>query len=60
MTGLSNVTFDDPSLTASKRHLVALCEGILKRNLGIKWRCYSRADVPSEIFELMKSMSRGT
>lgn len=54
ITGLRNLTFTDPSLTASKKYITSLCEGILRRNLNIKWRCYSRADAPSEIFELMK------
>lgn len=54
ITGLKNLSFVDPSLTASKKYITSLCEGILRRNLNIKWRCYSRADVPLEIFELMK------
>lgn len=54
ITGVRNLTFADPSLTASKKYITALCEGILRRNLNIKWRCYSRADIPSEVFELMQ------
>ncbi len=53
-TGVRNVSFGDPTLTASKKYLVELCEGILRKKLDIKWHCYSRVDVPSEIFELMK------
>jgi len=52
--GVRNVSFADPTLTASKKYIVDLCEGILRRKLDIKWHCYSRVDVPSEIFELMK------
>lgn len=54
VTGVKNVSFGDPTLTASKRYLAGFCEGMLRRNLDIKWHCYSRVDVPSEIFELMK------
>ena len=54
ITGVRNLTFSDPTLTASQKHLISLCEGIIRRNLNIKWRCYSRADVLPEMFELMK------
>jgi len=54
ITGIRNVSFGDPTLTASKRYITDLCEGILKRNLNIKWHCYSRVDTPFEVFDLMR------
>ncbi len=59
ITGRRYVTFADPSLTASSKYLIELCEEILKRNLNIKWRCYSRADAPPKVFELMKRAGCG-
>ena len=53
ITGIHNVSFADPTLTASKKYLADLCEAIIRKKLNIKWHCYSRVDVPSEIFELM-------
>lgn len=54
ITGVRNVSFGDPTLTASKKYITELCEGILRRNLNIKWHCYSRVDTPFEVFDLMR------
>ena len=51
ITGSRYVTFADPSLTAGSKYLTELCEEILRRNLNIKWRCYSRADVPPKVMK---------
>ena len=54
ITGERNVTFKDPSLTINKRFVAELCENIIKRNLNIKWHCYSRVDIDTNLLVLMK------
>jgi len=54
ITGERNVTFKDPSLTINKRFVTELCENIIKRNLNIKWLCYSRVDIDTNLLVLMK------
>jgi hypothetical protein len=54
ITGERNVTFKDPSLTINKRFVTELCENIIKRNLNIKWLCYSRVDIDTKLLVLMK------
>lgn len=43
--GFDRFLFLDDLITISKKRLLALCEGIAP--LGIKWRCYARADTTS-------------
>ena len=54
ITGERSVTFKDPSLTINKRFVAELCENIIKRNLNIKWHCYSRVDIDTNLLVLMK------
>jgi anaerobic magnesium-protoporphyrin IX monomethyl ester cyclase len=54
ITGLRNVSFKDSSLTINKSFVRALCDGILERNLNIRWNCYSRADMSHELIAYMR------
>ncbi len=53
-TGVRNVSFTDSSLTISKKFVTALCEGMLARNLDLRWRCYSRVNIDTDILRLMR------
>jgi radical SAM superfamily enzyme YgiQ (UPF0313 family) len=55
VTGIRYVSFIDPSLTISKSYVRELCEKIIKRNMNIKWVCYSRVDIDLELLKLMKT-----
>ncbi|MCL5256397.1 MAG: B12-binding domain-containing radical SAM protein [Chloroflexi bacterium] len=44
--GFDHFLFLDDLITINKNRLLALCEGI--RPLGIKWRCYARADTTTK------------
>lgn len=51
---LGEVFFEDDTFTADPKHVRAICELILERNLKITWSCNARADVPLELLQLMK------
>ncbi|MBT5400728.1 radical SAM protein [bacterium] len=53
ISGLRHVSFGDSSLTVNKNFVRALCDGILERNLNIKWNCYSRADIRLDVLDYM-------
>jgi radical SAM superfamily enzyme YgiQ (UPF0313 family) len=44
----------DSSFTVNQRHVVGICEEILRRNLTLKWSCQSRVNIDVEILKLMK------
>jgi len=54
VTGIRYVSFIDSSLTITKSYVSELCDKIIKRNMNIKWICYSRVDIDLEILKLMK------
>ncbi len=54
-TGIRNVSFSDSSLTLNKKYITKLCEKIMERNLNIRWKCYSRADINFDILRIMKN-----
>ena len=37
--------FNDDTFTASKRHVIDVCDEMIKRGITIPWACYSRADL---------------
>lgn len=41
--GVRGVYFDDDTFVVSKKHVVAICDEIIKRNLNIKWSCMGDA-----------------
>jgi radical SAM superfamily enzyme YgiQ (UPF0313 family) len=51
---LREIMFETDTLTASPRHLRALCEEMLKRGLKITWSCNTRVDMDLSLLPLMK------
>jgi len=51
---LGEVFFEDDTFTADPRHVKAICEEILARNLKITFSANARADVPEDLLVLMK------
>ena len=53
--GYKEVFIRDENFTVSKERVKAICEGILRRDLGLSWICSSRIDaVDKELLLLMK------
>jgi radical SAM superfamily enzyme YgiQ (UPF0313 family) len=50
------INFCDETLTVNRDRMIAICEGILERNLNIGWKCSTRVDYVD--FELLKLMKR--
>ncbi len=53
-TGLRNVAFADSSFTASKKFIQEFCRKVVEKNMNIRWRCYSRANIEFNLLETMK------
>ncbi|HLD29457.1 MAG TPA: radical SAM protein [bacterium] len=53
-TGCRNVIIMDSTFTLNRRRVEEFCEEVLRKDLRIKWHCYSRADVAPDIFRIMK------
>jgi radical SAM superfamily enzyme YgiQ (UPF0313 family) len=47
--GIREISFVDDVFTINRKRLVALCEGIVERNLEFTWFCNSRADQVNRI-----------
>ena len=47
--GIKEISFVDDVFTINRRRLVALCKGIVERNLDFTWFCNSRADQVNQI-----------
>ena len=43
-TGAKFITCLDSLFTVPRQRLTALCDELVRRNLGVKWICYARAD----------------
>ncbi len=53
--GYREICFKDFNMTASRSHVVSICEELLRRNSPFAWRCASTVDrVDDELAELMK------
>lgn len=53
--GVNVVSFEDDDFVLNKEHVTEICEGIIRRNLKIKWACHARVDeVPPELLIVMK------
>lgn len=52
--GIEGINFLDLTFTADTRHTRAVCQEMIKRNLGLKWWCESRANIPLDLLEIMK------
>ncbi len=52
--GVKAVLFRDPEFALCRDRVVRICEGILKRGLGLVWRCETRMDdIDEELVTLM-------
>ncbi len=51
---LKEVMFETDTFTASRKHVVGICEEILKRRLEVTWSCNCRTDVDLKLLALMK------
>jgi radical SAM superfamily enzyme YgiQ (UPF0313 family) len=53
--GQRSFIFWDDLFTANKKHVIEFCEGLLKRNLNIKWVCLARLNtLDREMIDIMK------
>ena len=53
---INHINFVDEVITLDKNHMRAICEGILKRNLNIRWQAATRVNtVDDELLKLMHS-----
>ena len=53
--GIRDYRFFDEGITANRRAVTALCEGILDRGWKLSWNCFSRVDrVDPELLRLMR------
>lgn len=51
---LQEVMFETDTFTASPKHVLGVCEEILKRNLKIVWSCNVRVDIDLDLLPIMK------
>ncbi len=51
--GIKGFKFQDDSLTLNKKHVVSLCDEIIRRKLDIFWWCDSRADIQYDLLGKM-------
>ncbi|MDO8538477.1 MAG: radical SAM protein [archaeon] len=52
---LKSVLFNDDTLPANRKHLIDLCNLMIKEKLDFPWSCYSRVDtIDKQMAELMK------
>jgi len=47
------IYFDDASISTNKRHILELCNEIIRRNLNIRWSCMVDPYISDEIIEAM-------
>lgn len=53
--GVNVVTFEDDDFTASREHVLSICDEFIRRKLDIRWICHARIDeVTPEIMRVMK------
>ena len=53
--GVRNISFADDYFTLNRKRLFEVCEGLIKKDIKIKWQAYSKAGgVPKELFGLLK------
>ncbi|MCU0595770.1 MAG: B12-binding domain-containing radical SAM protein, partial [Desulfobacterota bacterium] len=49
------INFLDLTFTANPKHVRAVCQEIIQRDLKIKWWCESRVNIPLELLDIMKA-----
>ena len=53
--GFTEITIEDDLFTLYRKHFMAVCDELVRRNTGIRWNAFSRVDTISpEIVETMK------
>ncbi|MFH0986175.1 MAG: radical SAM protein [Candidatus Omnitrophota bacterium] len=53
--GAREINFCDETITINRARMIKICEGLIKRNLRIGWKCSTRVDlVDTELLKLMK------
>ncbi len=54
--GVKEIFIDDETFTVSRRHVLAVCQGLKAAGLRVDWSCFGRVDqVDLELLEEMKS-----
>jgi len=52
--GFGDITIEDDSFTLNRKHLLAICGELIRRDTGIRWNAFSRVDtITPEIVETM-------
>jgi len=51
---LKEIMIETDTFTASKKHVVGVCEEIIRRKLNITWSCNARVDIKPEVLSIMK------
>jgi radical SAM superfamily enzyme YgiQ (UPF0313 family) len=52
--GFSDITIEDDLFTLNRKHLLAICGDLIRRDTGIRWNAFSRVDtITPEIVETM-------
>lgn len=55
--GFSQINIADDLFTANKKHCIAICDEMIKRNIKIKWTSFARVDTVSEaVLSKMKAV----
>jgi radical SAM superfamily enzyme YgiQ (UPF0313 family) len=53
--GIRDIMFYDDNFLLDRKRVMAICEGILKRNYRLSWSCLARTDVmPEDFFKVIK------
>jgi radical SAM superfamily enzyme YgiQ (UPF0313 family) len=55
--GVTHISFEDASFTVLKNRVIAICEGIIKNNINIKWYCASTI-IHGDDEQMLKIMKR--
>ncbi len=51
---IKEIMFETDTFTASPRHVIGICEEILRRKLKVTWSCNARVDMDLSLLPLMK------
>lgn len=54
--GAQGISFQDDTLTFSKKRILEICDGIIKRKINLRWGCGTRADVVTK--EILAKMQK--
>jgi anaerobic magnesium-protoporphyrin IX monomethyl ester cyclase len=54
--GAEGISFQDDTLTFSKKRILEICDGIIERKINLRWGCGTRADVVTK--EILAKMQK--